>query len=98
MDNLTFEQLAAGVSLLLQKIEQMEQAIQDLTAKYVPNTDDDRLNAEQAAAYLGCSKLTVMKAKKAGKLPYHQFDRILFFRKSELDRATLVEMDLHIDK
>lgn len=98
MDNLTFEQLPAGISLLLQKIEQMEQAIRDLTSRSAPNNDDDRLSADQAAEYLGCSKLTVMKAKKDGKLPYHQFNRILFFRKSELDRATLVDMDLYIDK
>jgi len=98
MDTLTFEQLPAGVSLLLLKIEQMEQAIRDLTSRSALNNDDDRLSADGAAAYLGCSKLTVMKAKKAGKLPYHQFGKILYFKASELDSATLVEMDLHIDK
>ena len=96
---LTFEQLPAGVSLLLQKIEQMEQALSKLTSGGTNDTTEEvRLNMREAAKHLGCSVQTLQRAKDNNRLPFHQFGKIVYFLPSELDAATLVPMDVYVKK
>jgi len=48
-------------------------------------SEDERYDADQLAAYLGCKRDTVLKYKRNKVIPYYQAGRSFYFKRSEVD-------------
>lgn len=90
LPSFTFNDLPEFMDFVVSRLERLEQSIRSKHDNGSVQTDERRLSVNEAAEYLGCSRLTVMKGKKSGALPFHQFGKVVYFKASELDAATLV--------
>ena len=55
-------------------------------------TDSKRLIGDkEAAAYLGCSKMTIGNLRKRGTISYYRYGRKLYYLSNELDEALKVQ-------
>jgi excisionase family DNA binding protein len=84
MSNLLFythskEDLVRAVKLVINEIRKT-----DTISDSPINPEEDKLTQKEAAAFLGKSVTTLISWKKAGKVPYYQIGRSVFFSKSEL--------------
>ena len=46
---------------------------------------------KEAAAYLGCAALTVLKLRKTGQISYYRYGRKYYYFSNELDEAFKVQ-------
>ncbi len=75
----TKEDLVRAVKLVINEIRKTD-SISDSPI----NPEEDRLTQKEAAAFLGISITSLISWKKAGKVPYYQIGRSIFFSKAEL--------------
>lgn len=68
--------------IILEKLNNIEKAIEKLNIK--PNSDDDFMNIEQAASFVGLSKATVYGLTHVRKIPHFKVGKRLYFKKSDI--------------
>ena len=68
--------------IILEKLNNIEKAIEKLNSS--SNTDDDFMNIEQAASFVGLSKAIVYGLTYERKIPYFKVGKRLYFEKSEI--------------
>ena len=84
MENITFDNLPQAISLLLEKMEKLEQLLCGRSAEKI--TDQKPMGVKEAAAFLEISVPTVYSKVCRGKLPAYKPGRKLYF-----DEEMLIE-------
>lgn len=80
MENITFENLPAAVTLLLQEVKAIRLSLQANT----PEQTDQLLTVAQAAEYLSLAKSTVYSLISEGQLPNLKKGKRVYFQKNAL--------------
>jgi len=83
------EDLVRAVKLIINEIRKTE-SIPDTPI----NPEEDRLTQKEAATFLGISVTSIIAWKKAGKIPYYQIGRSIFYSKNELLKIARKNPDL----
>ncbi|MBB6271900.1 excisionase family DNA binding protein [Pedobacter cryoconitis] len=81
MNQPTFEQLPAMVSLLLEKVESLERTLMGLHSL---NSSEELLTVDQTAEFLKLSVPTLYSKVSRGEIPVSKPGKRLYFKKSEL--------------
>lgn len=68
--------------IILEKLNNIEKAIEKLNK--ASNNDDDFMNIEQAASFVGLSKATVYGLTHERKIPHFKVGKRLYFKKSDV--------------
>ncbi|SDH32567.1 transcriptional regulator, AlpA family [Flavobacterium omnivorum] len=68
--------------IILEKLNNIEKAIEKLNTS--SNNDDDFMNIEQVASFVGLSKATVYGLILQRKIPHFKVGKRLYFKKSEI--------------
>ena len=68
--------------IILEKLNSIEKAIDKLNTS--SNIDDDFMNIEQIASYVGLSKATIYGLTHERKIPYFKAGKRLYFKKSDV--------------
>lgn len=68
--------------IILEKLNSIEKAIEKLNTK--SNSDDDFMNTEQVAGFVGLSKATIYGLTHQHKIPFFKVGNRLYFKKSEI--------------
>ncbi|MNT62317.1 Helix-turn-helix domain protein [compost metagenome] len=68
--------------IILAKLNNIEKAIEKLNTP--SNSDDDFMNIEQAASFVGLSKATVYGLTHERKIPHFKVGKRLYFKKSDI--------------
>jgi excisionase family DNA binding protein len=68
--------------IILKKLNSIEKAIEKLNTK--SNSDDDFMNTEQVASFVGLSKATIYGLTHQHKIPFFKVGKRLYFKKSEV--------------
>lgn len=77
---LTFDQLPAAISLLIREVNSLKQFLQSTP----PETADQLLTVDQAAAFLTLAKPTIYAMLSRGELPNLKRGKRVYFQKSDL--------------
>lgn len=91
-------------SIINDRLESIEHLLQDLRISLpsedqtssgdsptLPVSTDEIFTIREVAAYLRCSVQTIHKKKREGALPYYRSGRIVYFKKSEIDKVAQVQ-------
>jgi excisionase family DNA binding protein len=68
--------------IILEKLNNIEKAIEKLNTP--SNSDDDFMNIEQVALFIGLAKPTVYGLVHKGKIPHFKASKRLYFKKSDI--------------
>lgn len=68
--------------IILEKLKSIENAIEKLNT--VSNTDDDFMNIEQVASFIGLSKATIYGLTHERSIPHFKTGKRLYFKKSDI--------------
>ena len=68
--------------VILEKLNNIEKAIEKLNTS--SNSDDDFMNIEQVASFVGLSKATVYGLTHERKIPHFKAGKRLYFKKSDI--------------
>ena len=82
METITFEQLPLAVALLHEKLDRIEQLLQDQPAH---QPTEELFNIKQASAFLNMSIPTIYCKVSSREIPANKRGRRLYFYKSELE-------------
>lgn len=81
MNQPTFEQLPAMVSLLMEKVESLERTLMSIHSS---KSDEEFLTVDQAAEFLKLTVPTLYSKVSRGEIPVSKPGKRLYFKKSEL--------------
>ena len=84
MENLTFEQLPNAVSKILMKLENIERILNENDLNKETANNDQFLNVQQAAEFLGLAVPTIYTKVSQRELPVMKRSKRLYFSKDEL--------------
>ena len=84
MENLTFEQLPNAVSKILMKLENIERILNENDLNKETANNDQFLNVQQAAEFLGLAVPTIYSKVSKRELPVMKRSKRLYFSKDEL--------------
>jgi excisionase family DNA binding protein len=83
MENISFEKLPEAVSVLLQKVDNLERLFTSQTSVQ-SNPEDELLSVDQCAEFLNLSKPTIYGLTSKGELPFMKRSKRCYFSKNEL--------------
>ena len=84
MDKLTFDQLPAAVTQLLEDVATMREGMRILLNEKKVAHEDEVLDVSQAAKFLGLAVPTVYALNSKGELPSMKRSKKLYFLKKDL--------------
>jgi hypothetical protein len=79
-----------AIELLLLKLTNSENSAVNISES-LSSDHEQLLNTGELASYLRCSIQTVHNLKAQGYLPYYKLSRIIYFKKSEIDKVAKVD-------
>lgn len=82
MDKLSFEDLPEAVGMILEKLDALQASIAGQTA--VEAKEQEPMNIDCAAAFLGLAKATLYSKVCRGEIPAFKLGKKLLFDRSEL--------------
>ena len=78
-------------TLIAEVLQEQLKPLFDLQTAAKPLLDDEiNFSIREAAIYLKCSTQTIHTKKRNGELPYYRTGRLVYFKKSEIDRVSQV--------
>ena len=86
MGNITFEQLPQAVSILIERVEQLAEKVDEILCKAAGKDTGKRnmLSLEEVAALLGKSASTIYAMTSEKRIPYHKRGNKLYFFEDEI--------------
>lgn len=84
MDKITFEQLPQAVSLLIEKVGQLEDKVDEALGKATQQKGRRLLALDDVAALLGKSASTIYAMTSEKRIPYHKRGNKLYFFEDEI--------------
>ena len=84
MDKITFEQLPQAVSLLIEKVGQLADKVDEALGKATQQKGKRLLALDDVAALLGKSASTIYAMTSEKRIPYHKRGNKLYFFEAEL--------------
>lgn len=86
MDDLTFEKLPSAISLLLKKVDRLENLLLNTTSNFQPNYQppEDILDIRQASELIKYRPQTIRKMIMTGEIPSFRKNGRRLFRRSLL--------------
>lgn len=86
MDNITFEQLPQAVSLLIEKVRQLADKVEEALGNTTQQKDRRLLGLDDVATLLGKSASTIYTMTSEKRIPYHKRGNKLYFFEDEIIR------------
>lgn len=84
MDKITFEQLPQAVSLLIEKVGQLADKVDEALGKATQQKGKRLLALDDVAALLGKSASTIYAMTSEKRIPYHKRGNKLYFFEDEI--------------
>ncbi len=84
MDKITFEQLPQAVSLLIEKVGQLADKVDEALGKATQQKGRRLLALDDVAALLGKSASTIYAMTSEKRIPYHKRGNKLYFFEDEI--------------
>lgn len=84
MDNITFEQLPQAVSLLIEKVRQLADKVEEALGNTTQQKDRQLLGLDDVATLLGKSASTIYTMTSEKRIPYHKRGNKLYFFEDEI--------------
>jgi len=84
MDKITFEQLPQAVSLLIEKVGQLADKVDEALGKATQQKGRRLLALDDVAAFLGKSASTIYAMTSEKRIPYHKRGNKLYFFEDEI--------------
>ena len=84
MDKITFEQLPQAVSLLIEKVGQLADKVDEALGKATQQKGKRLLALDDVAALLGKSASTIFAMTSEKRIPYHKRGNKLYFFEDEI--------------
>ena len=84
MDKITFEQLPQAVSLLIEKVGQLADKVDEALGKATQQKGRRLLALDDVAALLGKSASTIYAMTSEKRIPYHKMGNKLYFFEDEI--------------
>ena len=84
MDKITFEQLPQAVSLLIEKVGQLADKVDEALGKATQQKGKRLLALDDVAALLGKSASTIYAMTSDKRIPYHKRGNKLYFFENEI--------------
>lgn len=84
MDKITFEQLPQAVSLLIEKVGQLADKVDETLGKATQQKGKRLLALDDVAALLGKSASTIYAMTSEKRIPYHKRGNKLYFFEDEI--------------
>lgn len=84
MDKITFEQLPQAVSLLIEKVGQLADKVDEALGKVTQEKGRRLLALDDVAALLGKSASTIYAMTSEKRIPYHKRGNKLYFFEDEV--------------
>jgi hypothetical protein len=84
---ISFNNLPEAITLLLQKIDTLENSVQELKNSSSNYEPDELLTRQETADYFKCDLSTIHHWTKKGKLIKHCLGNRAYYKKSEIDAS-----------
>lgn len=84
MDNITFEQLPQAVSLLIEKVRQLADKVEEALGNTTQQKGRRLLGLDDVATLLGKSASTIYTMTSEKRIPYHKRGNKLYFFEDEI--------------
>lgn len=84
MDNITFEQLPQAVSLLIEKVRQLADKVEEALGNTTQQKGRRLLDLDDVATLLGKSASTIYTMTSEKRIPYHKRGNKLYFFEDEI--------------
>ncbi len=93
----TLEQVPKAVGLILEKLSAMEVEMAELKAKYEsapppPKTDDELLTVDEACTFLKIKQNALYRWKREKLIPFVKIGSRTYFKKSELENYSKLDI------